>query len=573
MTPRAAAVALLAAAVALRAGGAGWGLPWQLHVDEAAFNLHAAVGVEHAWRKDGWPRQRIMTYGALPTYAFLGLRRALYGEGPSLRALPASAGPESFLRTAYSFDPSRNETYPWPALTRAARLGSAALHAAAAWLSYLAARRLYGPWWALLALALAAGCPGLVQNAHYATPEAFLTLGAASYLLALVALAQGGRWPAHLLAGASLLVISSSKLSGASLALLWPLAAAAARPGPSWRLRLGGALRSGWLWGSLLGCVAAWWLLHPTAYRAPEAYFSADTPFSFPWQLRAYRRGAALPDWAFFFEDKPFWYFATHTLGDAMGLGAQVAGLLGLAATALVGPAAARLPAATAALLLLPLVGSPIHTIRYVVPALPALCLCAAGGARLLWTRLAPGPARVAALAASAALGAATLLLGAAMLRVYLRPDNRVAAARWLRERAGPRDAIAVEDHPFYAPVLDRSTAYDLPTPPVRLLRLGQHLPHRADALRASPDLRFLVLDGWKMRLLGVPSFERAHPEQAALYRAVRDLGAPPGFRLVARFDEGPGLPGWRRDESRSEILHVAFDHIPLLVFERDGER
>jgi hypothetical protein len=152
---------------------------------------------------------------------------------------------------------------------------------------------------------------------------------------------------------------------------------------------------------------------------------------------------------------------------------------------------------------------------------------------------------------------------------MFLDRDNRIAAADWLRAHMGPRDWVVLEEHGFYSPTLGDDCGVD---PTVRNVDFGRLWVGGEDPRAVGfwmRSARFIVLNGWHFRLLDVPAARRLHPGMTAFYDYVRRTGTPPGFRRVAVFDNGPHLFGWRPDESHSEILHVAFDHIPLYVYER----
>lgn len=569
---------IFTAAFALRVLGAGWGTPYQLHVDETAYNLHSAVWMEHHWRREGWPRQEIISYGALPSYAFFAVRDLVMGHDRADYWLARTRDHQAYLRQGYTFDPRNARAYYWPTLTRLMRCFSALLYTLAVVLTWRVGVRLYGRWAGVLAALAAAGCAGMVQHAHYYTPEAFITLGSIAMLHACVRIAEHNQWRDYAYACAAMLLVASSKVTSAPICAFAALAAYAyqrrqahQRVPPAW-VR---AVDQGRLWAAVVTAVVLWFWMNRVAFRHFDYYFNVQTTYSPLQQISAYRWGATLPDWALFYTDKPRTYFLTQVLADAMGRPLQLFALSGALLVLVVERGERRWPVYFAAVILAPLLLTQLQTIRYVVPALPMLCLCAARAVQraLEASRALATPSLRWASALAAALGALSLALGVAFgvahTRMYLEPDNRIAAAEWLRARLRDGEWAAIEDHAFYAPTLGNETGEDVHARRVHYGRIwngGENL----DAVREwISHARYLVLDGWRMRLLDVPEARRRHPGITAFYDEVRARGAPRGFRLVAIFDNRPNLFGWRADESRSEILHVAFDHIPLYVYER----
>jgi len=584
---RAAFVALVLLGALLRGYGANWGAPFLLHVDELAYNLHAAVRSEHHRHRDGWWRPEILSYGMIPVRTFVLVRNATMGSARAVRHLAASPTADDYLRAGYSFDPARRDAYHWPTLVRWLRLWSALAYALSLAATAAMAWRLYGPRVGLLTALSTAFAAGLVQHAHYFTPEAPLTLGVGLLGYAAARIATDRRpletpavWGDFVLAALGMVAITSSKITSAPVCAVLALAVYA-------RLRDGGLERgaalvktadAGKLWAAVVGAVGLWAALNPAAVRHAAMYFSEDTHFGPLEQVKAYRWGAVLPDWASFFVGQGRSYFLRQTLADALGRPLALLSLVGTGAMLLRGPGlGARLPGVMAALLLLPLAMTQLQTIRYGVPALGVLCVGAAWAVVTVYDALARAEAgwrRVGAGVGLVLCGLALghgVLRGAAQVRVYAGVDNRVAAARWLRAHAEAGDRVLIEDHPFYSPPLGNEWGEGEETGARRVgyerFWVGGEDP--TAVARWMEGARFVVLNGWYLRLARHPDFVRRHPGRAAFYADVLRRGAPPGYREVARFDRGPGIGPWRVDEASAEILSVAFDHLPMRVYAR----
>jgi len=199
--------AVLAAALALRLQGGGFGLPYFEHPDE--WNT-ADWAIQMVQTADYTPRQ--FTYPPLYTYLQIGpvALHYLWGASRGLYAGVADIQPALF--------------YPW------GRALTALLGAGTVLLTYLLARRLYGPAVALLAAAFLAFYPPHVRDSHYITTDIPLACFATLALLGLTPLLRPGppfrrRVAQALLAGVVIGLAAATKYT--IVALLAPLAYAA----------------------------------------------------------------------------------------------------------------------------------------------------------------------------------------------------------------------------------------------------------------------------------------------------------------------------------------------------------
>jgi hypothetical protein len=576
----------LAGGAALRFVGIGWGLPYNLHIDEKSGIFHPAIEMEWRWHRQGWPDLRNPVYGALPALGFVTVKDLFLGGEKAARQALRTESPEQYLASAYSHDPGADDGYFWPDVTRLVRGVSALCYCAALALTILCAARLWGAGTAAVAGLAVAGVPALVQHAHYYTGEAFIVLGGAVLFLACLRIAASDLRRDHLVAALGLVLMLNGK---PTLAIFVPFVVLAAWThqrrvrglgrGPAARA----LLDSGRLWMGQVAWAAGWLATNPSATLRLGWWFGAETDSSLLQHLRAYAYGALWPEWTWFYDGRPRSYFATQTLLDALGAPLALLVWVGVAWVLLAERGPRRWPALFGLLGLVTLAFTPIHTIRYLVPSLPWLVLCAArlsvvatASAAALFQAGAPASRRLGA-ALGGALGLATAasfacawFIAAAISNMGTQPDNRVAAARWLWSHARPGERILVGDLPEYRPpLLDQHHVGSEPRTPRLTVDC---LFCRQDRVQIRDDVRFIVVDGWELRMPDVPRYRRLRPGRTRFLEEIRARGAPEGFRLAARFDNRPNLLGWQRDETHSEILYVAFDHLPLLVFERLGE-
>ncbi len=206
-----------------------------------------------------------------------------------------------------------------------------------------------------------------------------------------------------------------------------------------------------------------------------------------------------------------------------------------------------------------------LHTLRYFLPAYPALIL---GG--VLALRLVDPPLLRRLLFGLVA--GATALYAAAFLNLHRQPHPRVAASRWLYEHLPAHGVVTAEhwddDLPLWLPGHEEQRrgltvlqlpVYD-PESPAKLLKMLQAIDRAdylvlssnraSDSLRRMP-LRWPVMSRFYERLLGPRSGDRI------------------GLREVARFERFPSLGGWSLDSSLAEEAFSVYDHPRVRIFEK----
>ncbi len=279
------------------------------------------------------------------------------------------------------------------------------------WFLFLIGRRLFSPGVGLMAAAMLALMPWMIHSSGVFKPDALLLmLILAAFYASLRAVADGRLLP-YLLAGLTIALAMSSKLTGGLVAV--PLVAATAL---SWRERRRWAL----LAAAGLASVIAFMLLNPywRTYAHGLGSLSRDYAMRADWQLMTRRQipGRVLD-------------LLAGDTGHGPLIGAlALAGLAGLAAIACRRSTAGRKRAELAMLLAFPTtyvaayaVQTPYFKPNNFLPILPFTALAAAWLAAWLWrragTRWPPLASRLSGRLAGCAL--ALLLVPASALYVY----------------------------------------------------------------------------------------------------------------------------------------------------------
>jgi hypothetical protein len=200
------------------------------------------------------------------------------------------------------------------------------------------------------------------------------------------------------------------------------------------------------------------------------------------------------------------------------------------------------------------------HSIRYLLPIVPFLCVAAAFAIGLLRRR----SVGLAGLAAAGVL-VPTLLYALSFVSIYREPHTRIEASAWL-DRTAPQGAKLVNEHWDDAlpvrPQPDRFRQAELPVfdadDETKLRKLYDGL---ADA-----DLYVLSSPRAWATIGRLPG---RFPIMSRFYERLR-AGAL-GFRKVAQFESRPGLLGVELSDLEAEEPFWVYDHPPVLVYQRDG--
>jgi hypothetical protein len=583
--PRAALAIVLTTLIggAARLATVTWGDPFLFHPDERGFVMWEAASIEWRGLTHGDWRPETTTYGPVIYELALALKWTFLGGIEHARR-QASESPDAWAYVHAGIEAwDDGDPFSFLAWTQLVRTFGALASAIAIALLAAAAWRLEGARAGVVTAVLAASSVGLLQAAHYATTDSLVLVEIAMLLHACAGLARRGGWGNAIYAGLSVGLIAATKSSGLLLLAAVPIAIASS-PGASGAPWPDRALARRWLGRSLAALATSRFVIvvavMVATYAAlcPWAFFERELYFGVP----ANRSGAAVLmsqytdhdyefyDWRFTYNGTvPYLYLITHVLPYAVGVPILIAAALELARSIGRGAASARI-ALFAALPTFLLVGMwGVKTIRYALPSVPGLLLAASF---LLARAIDRGGASRAIAGVAIAL---VLARGVAFTAMFLEPDPRTLAGRWLDDHAAPGDVIVLEPEASYtAPLGGNEDGVGVDRPArrdIRVRRLWSQRPapsavaaHVDSTLRGA---RYLVIGEWYLRRGLHPEAPVRAPEQARFYRALTTGELP--FRRVAAFPRAPRLGPFAWDESDAEILAVCFDHMPVYVYER----
>jgi hypothetical protein len=437
-------------------------------------------------------------------------------------------------------------------------------------------------WGSVLAAAFYSLSALAIQFSHFFTVESWLVV---STLLAFYLALLIGRRPldaplAGSLAlfagtGSAVALAAASKASGV-LVLLPVLIALVLRPAGGLD-RLGRALT---IAGSFLALAAAGYLtfrlVSPYAFEH-SSWFDIRPNAKYREALEAQQRaieggGLYPPAYQWLLSRPlvdPFRNLVVWGLGLPLGITA-VAGTAWLVGTVLsclyrkISGATVRLPLTELVLLVYVAVtfgyfGSLFaHSIRYLVPLVPFLCVAAAYLVVALYRR---SPA--VSLGVAAAVLAGTVLYALSFQQIYRHPQTRIVASEWILAKASPGSTI-VNEH------WDDGLPIGAPPDRYRLRQLAVFDPDDEAKLRNLYD----VLAGADYYALSSPRasstigrLPERFPLMSRFYRLL-DEGRL-GFRRAAEFTSYPRLLGVELVDRGAEEAFWVYDHPPVRIYVR----
>ncbi len=444
---------------------------------------------------------------------------------------------------------------------------------------YLLARRLLGPWPAVVAAGLLALTVHSIQIAHFFAVDTFATFFATLTLWLLVRYSKSRDARNLGVAGIAAGLAMASKLSTGLLLPLfagwWALTGVHERVlGDTWARR-----------GAWLAHLLAYGVFAALSFRLFQPYAFAEA-WPWDWQLasaftnalaqqQAIQSGAL--DWppGIQWAETTAWLYPLEQIvrwgaGPAFGL-AALAGL-GLATVAWwrARTHVLALPLAWGGLNFLVFGAFVLKTMRYFHPVYPVLALVTAWMFAWGWRRrgrlqsLAGGGMGAALMAV---LGA-TLLWALAFAQIYGRDHTRVAASAFIYENAAPGSTIAVEhwDDALPLPLEGRNPEL------FERVQLRVYDPDR-ETKRAHlietlsrTDLVVLASDRGAAT---IPRMPQRYPLTGRYYAALDDGSL--GFDLLARFESRPSLGPWTIDDRRAEEAFSVYDHPTVSIYARRG--
>jgi hypothetical protein len=567
--PLAVLAAILAVGAALRLAGNDWDRGAHLHPDERYLSI-VADNIDWPSSVGGYfdvERSPLSPYNTEPGRSYV------YGQLP----LVATKGVATLLsRDSYG------------ELHLVGRRLSAILDVASIVLVFLIGSRLLLPfgtrtatWGALLGAGLYALSALAIQLSHFFTVESWLVVSTllAFYLAILVGrrpLDAGRAGSLALLAGTGSAVALAAASKASGLLILLPVLIALVLRPPGGLDRTSRALS---IAGSLLALGAAGYLtfrlVSPYAF-AHSGWFdirpSPEYRAALEEQQRAIGGESLYPPAYQWLLSEPFVdplrNLLVWGLGVPLGLAALVGTLwLSVDTTNRIrqGRGGGISESVLVPLMLLAFVfttflyfGSRFaHSIRYLVPMVPFLCISAAFAIVALHRRF-----RGVALAAAAALLAGTLLYGLAFEQIYRRPHTRVAASEWIYANV-PEGSAIVNEH------WDDALPVGMPPERYRLRELPVFDPDDDAKLRKLYD----GLAGADYYVLSSPRASATigelpgrFPLMWRFYRLLDD--GQLGFRRAASFTSYPGLLGMELVDRSAEEAFWVYDHPPVTIYE-----
>lgn len=575
-------LALLAAALIFGGGLRFYNLNWDdgahLHPDEreitmVASGLHWPTPADAAGNQQrgghGPLDPHFFAYGSLPLYLLAASGNVAHRLGELLTAHQlGSPGADQILVSGNSYD----------GMNLVGRFLSALFDTVSIFLCYLLGRRVYGPPAGAIAAAGYAVTALAVQQAHFYVVDPIMTFWVLLTLLFSLRSLQRGRLMDAVLSGVCFGCGMATKVSVAPLGLAVFLAQAL----PAWEARqsldlgrrrlLFGARIDGLLL-AMVGAGVAFVVTEPYAILDWSQFVQDIT------QQSAMVRGVAdLPYTRQYAPTLPYLYWLQGLLTWQMTPLLTLAGFAGLLWQAV---RAVRGRENADRLLMawwfpyLAITGSFYAKFpRYLLPAIPLLCI-AAGGLTLSVVQTTAGARRRIAIGATALTLLSAALYCLAYMHIYATTNTRVAASDWIYTHipsvtAGHQTTLTHEVWDDSLP-LDRGQrnpawvpgqyAYvDLPIydddTAQKQQQMIQDLQQADYVIEASEIVRGSILRN-----------PQRYPMTVAYYRALADGRL--GFAPVASFRSVPELFGLRLDDRGSDLNWQFYDHPPVTIYRK----
>lgn len=435
---------------------------------------------------------------------------------------------------------------------------------------------------AVLAGGLYALTPLALQHAHFFVVDPFATVAVTAALAAACWRLRTGGYGAAVAGGAVVGVAVACKVTmliaalpvGLAVVVSPWLAAGDHCPRRRWRRALDGALVAG------VSSLVVFRLVHPYAFRGPGLL---DVALDGRWwhgllAAAAQQRAAYDAPWAWQWIGRSPWFLLANLgrwalgppLAAAVVVGAGWAVWCGLRRgepRRLVAPAWVVLVVVVVAL-------SNVKSIRYVLPAVPAMAVVA-GGLLADLTAARGVRRKLVGLTVAMAVMVGTLGYGGAIVALHRGEHPRLAATRWVRNHVPPA-AVIVNESAFDEPVpciawIDGGYHDSFGEGRYRDLRLELERPDSTVKLRRMVS----VLTGADWLVISSQRFEAPitrlrdrFPMTSAYYDEL--LAGRLGFEMVRTFECRPHWLGLvAMDDSRAEEAWRVMDHPRVQVFRK----
>jgi hypothetical protein len=199
-----------------------------------------------------------------------------------------------------------------------------------------------------------------------------------------------------------------------------------------------------------------------------------------------------------------------------------------------------------------------VHSLRYLLPIVPFLCLSAAYGVASLerYSTALQQFVKVAVLTLTA-------LYAAAFVQIYTRPNTRIAASEWIYQNVPAGSRLLNEEWDDPLPVPLHPTPYGGSMYPVfnaddqdKLKKLYTGLAHTDYYILSSPRV-------WNT----IGRLPDRYPFMHRFYKLLFD--GKLGFEEVAHFTSYPKILGFTIHDLSAEETFWVYDHPPVIIFRK----
>jgi len=466
-------------------------------------------------------------------------------------------------------------------------------------LIYLIGRRLYGEAVGLLASALGALTAFCIQQAHFFTVDSMACFFITLAVYFSVRAGQTGSWASFGLAGLATGLAAACKIDGVFAALLVVLAGATLTPAlspggrgsgvltPALSLggRGGGSLRSRSLLLVLLRlvlagvvCLVAFRVAQPYAFEGPGFFGVRLSPewFGRLGQIRTEQSGEIdFPSGRQWTNRAPILFPWVNMVFWGMGL---PLGLTAWAGWAVAGWELWRgkrvhlILWGWASLMFLYQSTRWVKAMRYSLPLYPIFIILAAYlvvwlvRERILIRRFTDLPigrfARRAGLGLGVVVVAGTAFWGSAMFSIYVRPNTRVAASRWIYANVPEGATLANEHWDWGLPLrVDGHDPFGGMYHGLEMENYNEDTPEKRAQLFAWLDQADYIFLASNRLYASIPRLPARYPLTTEYYRAL--FAEELGFELVADFTSSPALGPFQfpDQENPFPLVEAAYVH------------